>query len=1148
MGRAAVRVLPDTSQFGKSLGAYIQRIERSLKVEIPTTIDTTGLRADLARVQAEVKAAKPTIKVDVDVDRPALVGLASVSRSFRSASSEGSTLTTVMGQIRTSAASVGATLLTWGPPIVGAAAGVVALAPAVLALVPAATAAGGAIGALALGVKGLGDAFKYAGDPKKVEEFNAAMKALAPSARASVREVLALKPAFQNVQQATQQALFRGVAPLIEKMKPLLGVLKTAMVGFANVANTALRSFLKFVASAPGMQLIAQAFKASQQATAPFVQSLLPLVQIMLRLTVAAAPALKLMADGFLSVVQRINGFIAAGVKSGSLTRTITGAMQALGRVFGAVGGALAPLISILAKLGPLVIGGLVAAFQGLGAALTYINGKSGQIATIFQGIAAALAPLAAMFQRLLAAAVPVITQVFAWLAANVPGLVGVVRGVGTALQPLVDGFRGLVSAIGPQLAPTFAALRTFVAAVLPSLQEFGAKLIGLVGPAISQIGRLIATDLLPAFQRFLPVITPVVQFLIRTFGGVVIGAVNGAINVIKGVIIVLSGLMDFITGVFTGNWSRAWQGIKTIVVGILNALLGVIQIVWNAGVVGSFAKGFAAIKGLFSSGVAAIRGLFSSGVAVLKGIASGAMNLATSAFKSGLSGALSLFKALPGQILSALGRLDRLLFDAGVKLIGGLVNGIKSMFGAVTGAVGSLAGKIKDFFPGSPVKTGPLTAWNNGGPGKKLVEMLIKGLTGSQSQVASAAASVGDTIQKAVAAYLNEKSSLAKKIAADAERVNAARKRYADVVKLHGLTAANAINSARDAVAKAGAKFAADKSRGASAAVLRKDTAALTQAQGRLQQVIKTQGTRTAIAVSNARAALQKAVAKLAGDKIDLTSLNKQFGALGDPKKVALVLKVTKNYEGALARIAVAREALAERLKDAQSKLADAMKIRDDYAASVRQAVVDFGNLTRAQAEDGKALTSDNVLANLRQKLAAIQLFRQNIRALQSQGLSNDALKQLVDAGVEAGSATATALVQGGQAAVQEVNNLTASIGAAANDLGVSTSQQFFQAGVNQAQALVAGLQAQSAQLESQATAIALAMVNAIKRVFAGASYDYGFKGTVPTTVGGKKAGVQAPPVVVNITNPVPEKASTSVTRIQRNMALLGPAVARPA
>ena len=40
----------------------------------------------------------------------------------------------------------------------------------------------------------------------------------------------------------------------------------------------------------------------------------------------------------------------------------------------------------------------------------------------------------------------------------------------------------------------------------------------------------------------------------------------------------IFSGIIDFITGVFTGNWSRAWQGVVNIFGGIMDGLGAVIK------------------------------------------------------------------------------------------------------------------------------------------------------------------------------------------------------------------------------------------------------------------------------------------------------------------------------------------------------------------------------------------------------------------------------------------------------------------------------------------------------------------------------------------------------------------------------------------
>lgn len=48
--------------------------------------------------------------------------------------------------------------------------------------------------------------------------------------------------------------------------------------------------------------------------------------------------------------------------------------------------------------------------------------------------------------------------------------------------------------------------------------------------------------------------------------------------NIISHVIDILSGLVKFITGVFTGNWRQAWQGVKDVLKGILNVIMDIVE------------------------------------------------------------------------------------------------------------------------------------------------------------------------------------------------------------------------------------------------------------------------------------------------------------------------------------------------------------------------------------------------------------------------------------------------------------------------------------------------------------------------------------------------------------------------------------------
>lgn len=88
---------------------------------------------------------------------------------------------------------------------------------------------------------------------------------------------------------------------------------------------------------------------------------------------------------------------------------------------------------------------------------------------------------------------------------------------------------------------------------------------------------------------------------LLPVFGGVlgaVIGALGGFITLfvgtISGVVKILKGLTDFILGVFTGDWKRAWEGIKDIFSGVIDTIKGIFEGVMGffGGIINKFTDG----------------------------------------------------------------------------------------------------------------------------------------------------------------------------------------------------------------------------------------------------------------------------------------------------------------------------------------------------------------------------------------------------------------------------------------------------------------------------------------------------------------------------------------------------------------------------
>ena len=67
-------------------------------------------------------------------------------------------------------------------------------------------------------------------------------------------------------------------------------------------------------------------------------------------------------------------------------------------------------------------------------------------------------------------------------------------------------------------------------------------------------------------------------SLVIGVFGSI-IGVVS---DVIGGIIKTLRGVVDFIVGVFTGNWKKAWDGIKNIFTGLWDGVVGIFKGVIN--------------------------------------------------------------------------------------------------------------------------------------------------------------------------------------------------------------------------------------------------------------------------------------------------------------------------------------------------------------------------------------------------------------------------------------------------------------------------------------------------------------------------------------------------------------------------------------
>ena len=153
------------------------------------------------------------------------------------------------------------------------------------------------------------------------------------------------------------------------------------------------------------------------------------------------------------------------------------------------------------------------------------------------------------------------------------------------------------------------------------------------------------------------------------------------------------------------------------------------------------------------------------------------------------------------------------------------------------------------------------------------------------------------------------------------------------------------------------------------------------------------------------------------------------------------------------------------------------------DIASIVKKTVEDSRNLKEFEVIVTSAVVdpieevvskSQQLVQGYRDIVERTRAFVSNMKALRALGLDPTLFNELVQAGVDAGGATAEALIEGGTETVTEVNNLFAELNSLGEQLGEETAQVMYGQGESFVDGIVKGLEAQASQLEEQAKALA--------------------------------------------------------------------------
>lgn len=268
-------------------------------------------------------------------------------------------------------------------------------------------------------------------------------------------------------------------------------------------------------------------------------------------------------------------------------------------------------------------------------------------------------------------------------------------------LKPLFDSIANGLSEI---LGKLLDGYNTYIIPVLQGLgNKFKEIMEGPFGETIDKIkdflGKLIdaikllwENVLVPFFswiaENIIPVLSPIVDFI----GSVILTVFETIIKVIGSIAEVLGGVIDFVVGVFTGDWGKAWEGIKSVFVGIWNIIKSVFIGIWEI------------LKSVVQNGVEFIKNIINLVWNGIKTLTSTVWNV----IKTILTGIWNGLKSLVSTVFNAIKTAISTVWN-GIKTVTSTVwNGIKTTVSNVWNRLKSLASGV---FNG--IKETVVKVWN---------------------------------------------------------------------------------------------------------------------------------------------------------------------------------------------------------------------------------------------------------------------------------------------------------------------------------------------------------------------------------------------------------------------------------------------------
>lgn len=255
------------------------------------------------------------------------------------------------------------------------------------------------------------------------------------------------------------------------------------------------------------------------------------------------------------------------------------------------------------------------------------------------------------------------------------PAVENIKNGFSSILETVLKVWNENIKPILDEWAVKFDELWTqHIQPMVDSFLEF-------IGKLINGISELWNKWLVPIIDWIIKNVVPVIAPILEEIGNTIMNVFGKIGDIIGGFWDTLSGIIDFIVGVFTGDWDKAWNGIKEIFSGIWQIIKGIFGGIWEA-MKGIVRTAIDTVKGVIQLGLNTIKSVWERIWNGIKSFVSGIWN----GIKGVFSGVGSWFSNIFQQAYNGITRV----FSNIGNFFSNIWNGIKNTFSNLGTSIGN--------------------------------------------------------------------------------------------------------------------------------------------------------------------------------------------------------------------------------------------------------------------------------------------------------------------------------------------------------------------------------------------------------------------------------------------------------------------------